>query len=145
MSKDIFPQSTPDLAATRKKLAPHIHDAFTAFSDQVFAEGALPTKMKQEFNSPVPVRSPRKIRSVGQNAGDGGATQAKRIATEHGNPRRGMDVDWVISDTLGQSVNGMSATAVTRSMYQCRRHLLRRNLPGRSTEWQTHTLSLHRA
>jgi AhpD family alkylhydroperoxidase len=47
MSRDIFPQTTPDLAATRKNLAPHIHDAFTAFSKQVFAEGALPTKTKQ--------------------------------------------------------------------------------------------------
>ena len=47
MSKDIFPQATPDLAATRKKFAPHIHDAFTAFSERVFADGALPTKTKQ--------------------------------------------------------------------------------------------------
>jgi alkylhydroperoxidase/carboxymuconolactone decarboxylase family protein YurZ len=46
MSKDIFPQTTPDLAATRKKLAPNIHDAFTAFSERVFADGALPTKTK---------------------------------------------------------------------------------------------------
>jgi AhpD family alkylhydroperoxidase len=45
--KDIFPQATPDLAARRKKLAPHIHDAFTAFSEQVFADGALPAKIKQ--------------------------------------------------------------------------------------------------
>jgi AhpD family alkylhydroperoxidase len=47
MSNDIFPQTTPDLAAARKKLAPHIHDAFTSFSERVFAEGALPTKTKQ--------------------------------------------------------------------------------------------------
>ncbi len=47
MPKDIFPQSTPALAATRKKLAPGIHDAFTNFSEHVFAEGALPTKTKQ--------------------------------------------------------------------------------------------------
>lgn len=31
----------------RRNLAPHIHDAFSAFSERVFAEGALPTKMKQ--------------------------------------------------------------------------------------------------
>jgi len=31
----------------RKKLAPHIHDAFTAFSEHVFADGALPAKTKQ--------------------------------------------------------------------------------------------------
>ncbi|MEO7773187.1 MAG: carboxymuconolactone decarboxylase family protein [Steroidobacteraceae bacterium] len=47
MEQEIFPRTTPELTATRKKLAPHIHDAFTAFSEQVFAEGALPTKTKQ--------------------------------------------------------------------------------------------------
>jgi AhpD family alkylhydroperoxidase len=47
MSKDIFPSPTPNLATLRKKLAPHVHDAFTAFSEQVFADGALPTKTKQ--------------------------------------------------------------------------------------------------
>jgi AhpD family alkylhydroperoxidase len=45
--KDILPSTTPDLAAMRKKLAPHIHEAFTAFSERVFADGALPTKTKQ--------------------------------------------------------------------------------------------------
>lgn len=47
MSKDIFPPSTPDIAATRRKLAPDIHAAFTHFSEQVFADGALPVKTKQ--------------------------------------------------------------------------------------------------
>jgi hypothetical protein len=31
MSTDTFPQTTPHLAATRKNLAPQVHDAFTAF------------------------------------------------------------------------------------------------------------------
>jgi len=47
MSKDIFPQTTPALAATRKKLAPGTYEAFTGFSERVFAEGALPVKTKQ--------------------------------------------------------------------------------------------------
>jgi AhpD family alkylhydroperoxidase len=47
MSNDIFPSPTTDVATLRKKLAPDVHDAFTAFSKQVFAEGALPTKTKQ--------------------------------------------------------------------------------------------------
>lgn len=47
MSTDLYPQMTSDRAATRKQLAPHIHDAFTNFSDAVFAEGALPVKTKQ--------------------------------------------------------------------------------------------------
>jgi AhpD family alkylhydroperoxidase len=47
MSKDVFPNATPDLATLRKDLAPHVHDAFTSFSKQVFAEGALTAKTKQ--------------------------------------------------------------------------------------------------
>lgn len=47
MPRDILPPATPDLAAMRKNLAPHIHDAFTAFSERVFAAGALPPKTKQ--------------------------------------------------------------------------------------------------
>lgn len=47
MSKDIFPKTTAELAATRKKLAPDIHDSFTAWSERVFAEGALSVKTKQ--------------------------------------------------------------------------------------------------
>jgi AhpD family alkylhydroperoxidase len=47
MSNDIFPQPTPELAANRSKLAPGIHEAFTAFSARVFSEGALPVKTKQ--------------------------------------------------------------------------------------------------
>jgi alkylhydroperoxidase/carboxymuconolactone decarboxylase family protein YurZ len=45
--KEIFPQSTPELAAKRKKLAPDVHDAFQTFSERVFAAGALPVKIKQ--------------------------------------------------------------------------------------------------
>jgi AhpD family alkylhydroperoxidase len=47
MPSDVFPQTTPAIAAERKRLAPDIHDAFTAFSERVFAAGALPVKTKQ--------------------------------------------------------------------------------------------------
>ena len=47
MPNDLFPTSTPDLAMLRKRLALPVHDAFTAWSKQVFADGALPTKTKQ--------------------------------------------------------------------------------------------------
>ncbi len=47
MPKDIYPQTTVELAATRKKLAPVIHEAFTSFSERVFTDGALPVKTKQ--------------------------------------------------------------------------------------------------
>lgn len=47
MTGDVYPKSSAALAATRRKLAPGTHEAFTAFSDRVFAEGALPVKTKQ--------------------------------------------------------------------------------------------------
>jgi AhpD family alkylhydroperoxidase len=47
MSKDIFPRSTSQLVEIRKKLAPDVHEAFSAFSERVFTEGALSTKTKQ--------------------------------------------------------------------------------------------------
>lgn len=47
MSDPVLPKPTPELAAMRKSLAPETHDAFHAFSKQVFAEGALPSKTKQ--------------------------------------------------------------------------------------------------
>jgi len=47
MSKDVFPQTTPEIAARRKQLAPDTHDAFMKFSERVFAAGALPVKTKQ--------------------------------------------------------------------------------------------------
>jgi AhpD family alkylhydroperoxidase len=43
----MYPQSTAQLAQQRRALAPATQDAFTAFSRQVFAEGALSPKVKQ--------------------------------------------------------------------------------------------------
>lgn len=47
MPREIFPPATAELAARRKQLAPGIHEAFTNFSEHVFADGALPVKTKQ--------------------------------------------------------------------------------------------------
>jgi len=47
MSDDVLPPATKELVALRKQLAPDIHDAFSAFSKRVFADGALPAKVKQ--------------------------------------------------------------------------------------------------
>ncbi len=43
----IYPQSTPQTARKRRDLAPDQQAAFDAFSTAVFADGALPTKVKQ--------------------------------------------------------------------------------------------------
>ena len=47
MPHAVYPPTTSELAAHRAALAPDIHDAFQAFSTQVFADGALPEKTKQ--------------------------------------------------------------------------------------------------
>lgn len=45
--QELFPEQTADIAQLRKQLAPEAHDAFTEFSRAVFADGALPRKVKE--------------------------------------------------------------------------------------------------
>lgn len=47
MSDGMYPTSTGDLAKKRRALTPETEAAFVAFSQQVFAEGALSVKVKQ--------------------------------------------------------------------------------------------------
>jgi AhpD family alkylhydroperoxidase len=47
MSDSVYPPASRQLSERRKRAAPETHDAFQAFSAQVFAEGALPEKTKQ--------------------------------------------------------------------------------------------------
>ena len=47
MPEAVYPPSSPQLAEKRRQLAPDTEAAFRAFNQQVFADGALSTKMKQ--------------------------------------------------------------------------------------------------
>lgn len=47
MNDTVYPKATREIAEQRKKLAPDTHEAFQAFSKQVFADGALSKKTKQ--------------------------------------------------------------------------------------------------
>ncbi len=47
MSDPLYPAPSRGLSEARKGLAPEVHDAFQAFSQKVFADGALPAKTKQ--------------------------------------------------------------------------------------------------
>ncbi len=47
MTQDVYPPASRELAEKRRALAPETEKAFQAFSKQVFADGALPTKTKQ--------------------------------------------------------------------------------------------------
>lgn len=46
MSRPLYPESTPAIAAKRKALAPKQLEAWQNFSHTVFADGALPEKVK---------------------------------------------------------------------------------------------------
>jgi AhpD family alkylhydroperoxidase len=47
MPDSMYPASSPEIRHERRELAPEIHAAFDAFSQRVFADGALPAKTKQ--------------------------------------------------------------------------------------------------
>ncbi|MEO6924052.1 MAG: carboxymuconolactone decarboxylase family protein [Bryocella sp.] len=47
MEHPLYPVGTKEISQKRKALAPETMAAFQAFSHQVFAEGALPSKTKQ--------------------------------------------------------------------------------------------------
>jgi AhpD family alkylhydroperoxidase len=47
MEHPMYPDTTRELARKRRELAPDIQSAFRAFSQSVFADGALPSKTKE--------------------------------------------------------------------------------------------------
>jgi AhpD family alkylhydroperoxidase len=47
MADRMYPPATREIARTRRALAPKTQAAFDAFSREVFADGALPAKLKQ--------------------------------------------------------------------------------------------------
>src|ERR1041385_2291985 len=46
-NEQMYPEATRQIAEQRNRLAPGPAEAFQAFSKSVFAEGAIPSKMKQ--------------------------------------------------------------------------------------------------
>lgn len=53
MADNLYQPTTREIAERRKQLAPEAHEAFQAFSRQVFADGALSAKMKQVIAAAV--------------------------------------------------------------------------------------------
>jgi len=81
MPDSVYPVATRELATRRKEAAPDIHDAFQAFSRQVFADGALPEKTKQLIAVAVAhvTQCPYCIRGHSRLAHRGGATEQEII------------------------------------------------------------------
>ena len=77
MPDAVFPLPSKDLARKRRELGPTAQAAFDAFSQAVFADGALPTKTKQLIAVAVAhvTQCPYCIRSHTKSALRHGATQ----------------------------------------------------------------------
>jgi len=103
MPRDIFPQATPEIAAGRKQLAPDIQDAFTNFSERVFAAGALPVKIKQLIAVAVAhaTQCPYCIRGHTKGALRHGAT-----------PQEIMEAIWVAAEMRAGGAYAHSAIAI---------------------------------
>ncbi|MDR5683356.1 MAG: carboxymuconolactone decarboxylase family protein [Armatimonadota bacterium] len=76
MAHELYPQPSRELAARRRELAPQTLEAFRHFSQQVFADGALPAKTKQLIAVAVAhvTQCPYCIRSHTRAARQHGAT-----------------------------------------------------------------------
>jgi AhpD family alkylhydroperoxidase len=113
MPNDLFPQTTPELAAHRKQLAPDIYDAFTHFSERVFAAGALPVKSKQLIAVAVAhvTQCPYCIRGHTKAALGHGAT-AQEI----------MEAIWVAAEMRAGGAYAHSALALDTIDEVARRH-----------------------
>jgi AhpD family alkylhydroperoxidase len=99
----IYPQPTRDIAEHRKLLAPKPAEAFKAFSQSVFAEGAIPAKTKQLIAIAVAhvTQCPYCIR---------GHTKA---AMQHGaTPEEIMEAIWVAAEMRAGAAYAHSALAL---------------------------------
>jgi AhpD family alkylhydroperoxidase len=99
----MYPQSTRALAQKRHDLAPDTEAAFQAFSQKVFADGALPAKTKQLIAVAVAhvTQCPYCIR---------GHTRA---ALRHGASQEGlMEAIWVAAEMRAGGAYAHSALAI---------------------------------
>ena len=103
MADPIYSEMTPELAELRKTLAPENLEAFKQFSRQVFADGALPAKVKQLIAVAVAhvTQCPYCIR---------GHTQG---ALRHGaSPQEIMEAIWVAAEMRAGGAYAHSALAL---------------------------------
>jgi AhpD family alkylhydroperoxidase len=99
----MYPDATREIAHHRKELAPAVHDAFRAFSREVFADGALPEKTKQLIAVAVAhvTQCPYCIRSHTKLAVRKGATEQEI-----------MEAIWVAAEMRAGGAYAHSALAI---------------------------------
>lgn len=101
--EQMYPTTNRELAEQRKSLAPKPAEAFKAFSQSVFADGALPAKTKQLIAVAVAhvTQCPYCIRGHSKSALHSGAT-----------PEEIMEAIWVAAEMRAGGAYGHSIIAV---------------------------------
>ena len=113
MPESIYPPSSQDLARKRRELAPDIQAAFHAFSELVFADGALSAKTKQLIAVAAAhiTQCPYCIQ---------GHTKA---ALKHGaSPKEIMEAIWVAAEMRAGGAYAHSAISLTAINEEQQRH-----------------------
>jgi AhpD family alkylhydroperoxidase len=113
MSESMYPPASLDLARKRRELAPLIQDAFHAFSQLVFADGALPAKTKQLIAVAAAhiTQCPYCIQSH------------TKAALKHGaNPKEIMEAIWVAAEMRAGGSYAHSAISLTTINEEQQRH-----------------------
>ncbi len=113
MSESMYPAATKEVAARRRELTPDIQAAFDAFSQRVFADGALPTKTKQLIAVAVAhvTQCPYCIK---------GHT---RTALRHGvTPQELMEAIWVAAEMRAGGAYAHTAVSLTAMEEEQQRH-----------------------
>ena len=103
MSDDLYPKASKELVQRRRELAPETMDAFRAFSRQVFADGALPSKTKELIAVAVAhvTQCPYCIRGHTERALSKGATEQEV-----------MEAIWVASEMRAGAAYAHSLVAI---------------------------------
>jgi AhpD family alkylhydroperoxidase len=119
--EQVYPLMTKELAEQRKTLAPQTADTFRAFSQSVFAEGALPAKAKQLIAVAVAhvTQCPYCIRGHTSAALQHGAT-AEEI----------MEAIWVAAEMRAGAAYAHSALALNTIAKQSRKASDREQVAG---------------
>jgi AhpD family alkylhydroperoxidase len=101
--QELYPPSTHETSAQRRALAPKPAEAFKAFSQSVFADGALPGKIKQLIAVAAAhvTQCPYCIRGHTQEALRSGAT-----------PQEIMEAIWVAAEMRAGAAHAYSTLAL---------------------------------
>ena len=102
---EMYPRSTLDLSEKRRRLAPGPADTFRAFSQSVFADGALPVKAKQLIAVAVAhvTQCPYCIR---------GHTASAAAQRDGATPEQIMEAIWVAAEMRAGAAYAHSALAL---------------------------------